>query len=251
MKEKGKVTKLINSFNFKHLENMNNGIFEVEMYKKKVLLDTPIQLGFLILQYAKLRMLEFYYDCLIKYLRPNSFELTEMDTDSMYMSLNRKNLDDCVRDEYKDKYFTELYDRCLDNVDAVWFPRCCCPKHIRLDRRFTGIMKLEFSGDKMISLCSKSYIIEDSNGRQKISCKGVSKKGLEEPMQQFRDTLFNVRTNTSTNMGFRMKNNSMFTYSQDKICFNYFYCKRKVMEDGISTTPLNICLSPYYYHHYF
>ena len=47
MKEKGKVTKLINSFNFKHLENMSNGIFEVEMYKKKVILDTPIQIGFL------------------------------------------------------------------------------------------------------------------------------------------------------------------------------------------------------------
>ena len=75
-------------------------------------------------------MLEFYYDCLIKYLRPNSFELTEMDTDSMYMALNRENLDDCVRDDYKDKYFSELYDRRLDNVDAVWFPRCCCPKHI-------------------------------------------------------------------------------------------------------------------------
>ena len=97
----------------------------------------------------------------------------------------------------------------------------------------------------MISLCSKSYIIEDSSGRQKISCKGVSKKGLEEPMQQFRDTLFNVRTNTSINMGFQMKNNSMFTYSQDKISVNYFYCKRKVMEDGISTTPLNISLSPW------
>ena len=47
MKEKGKVTKLINSFNFKHLENMNNEVFEVEMYNKKVLLDTPIQIGFL------------------------------------------------------------------------------------------------------------------------------------------------------------------------------------------------------------
>ena len=180
MKEKGKVTKLINSFNFKHLENMNNGIFEVEMYKKKVLLDTPIQIGFFILQYAKLRMLEFYHDCLVKYLKPNSFELTEMDTDSMYMALNNISLDECIRDEYKEKYFSELFDRCSDNVDAVWFPRRCCSKHIQLDKRFTGIMKLEFSGDKMISLCSKSYIIEDSNGKQKISCKGVSKKRLEE-----------------------------------------------------------------------
>ena len=42
-----------------------------------------------------------------------------------------------------------------------------------------------------------------------------------------------------------MKDTAMFTYSQDKIGFNYFYCKRKVLEDGISTRPLDICLSPW------
>ena len=64
-------------------------------------------------------------------------------------------------------------------------------------------------------------------------------------MEKFRDTLFNFHTNNSTNMGFPMKDSSMVTYSQEKIGFNYFYCKRKVMEDGISTTPLDICLSPW------
>ena len=140
------------------------------------MLDTPVQIGYFILQYAKLRMLEFYHDCLVKYLNPNSFELTEMDTDSMYMALNRGNLDECVRDEYKPRYISELYDRCSDNKDAVWFPRRCCTKHISLDRRFTGVMKLEFSGDKMISLCSKSYIIEDSTGRQKFHAKGYLRR---------------------------------------------------------------------------
>ena len=97
----------------------------------------------------------------------------------------------------------------------------------------------------MISLCSKSYIIQDSSGTQKISCKGVSKKSLQDPMQKFSDTLFNQHANVSTNMGFRMKDASMFTYSQEKIGFNYFYCKRKVLEDGISTIPLDITLSPW------
>ena len=119
MRDRGKVAKLINSFNFKHLENINNGVFEVEMYKSKISLDTPIQIGFFILQYAKLRMLEFYYDCLIKYLKPNSFELTEMDTDSLYMALNSKNLDGCVRDDINHIYMQELYGRCSDNEEAI------------------------------------------------------------------------------------------------------------------------------------
>ena len=46
-------------------------------------------------------------------------------------------------------------------------------------------------------------------------------------------------------MGFRLKNNSIFTYSQEKIGFNYFYCKRKVLRDGISTVPLDIELCPW------
>ena len=35
------------------------------------------------------------------------------------------------------------------------------------------------------------------------------------------------------------------TYSQTKIGFNYFYCKREVQHDGIRTRPLNITLSPW------
>ena len=69
-------------------------------------------------------------------------------------------------------------------------------------------------------------------------------------MQKFSDTLFNLRTNACTNMGFRMKDSAMFTYSQDKTGFNYFYCKCKVLEDGISTKPLDICLSPWFHKTY-
>ena len=64
-------------------------------------------------------------------------------------------------------------------------------------------MKEEFSGVKMISLCSKSYIIEDENGRHKISCKGVSKKGLVEPMEKFEDTLQSKVVKTLTNVEFK------------------------------------------------
>ena len=85
--DKNKVRKIINSCIFKDMQDIN-GVFEVETYKSRIVMDNPIQIVFFILQYAKLRMLEFYYDCLLKYLRPQSFELTETDTDSLYMSIN-------------------------------------------------------------------------------------------------------------------------------------------------------------------
>ena len=143
------------------------------MYKNQIKMDNPIQIGFFILQYAKLRMLEFYYDCLEKYLKTNSFELTETDTDSIYMALNEVTLAKCMKEEYYETYYKQIYKQCNVHDQAVWFPRKCCDNHIALDRRFTGIFKEEFLGDKMISLCSKSYIIQNKKGKQKISCKGI------------------------------------------------------------------------------
>ena len=58
-------------------------IYEVEMAKRKHrALDLSIQLGYFILQYAKVRMLEFYFDFMDVYVDRSDFEHCEMDTDS-------------------------------------------------------------------------------------------------------------------------------------------------------------------------
>ena len=44
----------------------------------------------------------------------------------------------------------------------------------------------------------------------------------------------------SLNRGFRVRDNAMFTYSQYRNGIPYFYCKRKVNADGISTSPLEL-----------
>ena len=90
-------------------------------------------------------MLKFYYDCLVKYLKANSFELTETDTDNMYVALHTSCLDEYIRDDYVTKFRDEIYRRCSDNQRALWFPRRCCHKHISINRSFTGLMKGEFS----------------------------------------------------------------------------------------------------------
>ena len=218
-------------------------LYEVETYKSRIIIDNPIHIGCFILQYAELCMLEFYYECLMKYMKPNSFELTE--TDSIYMAINKDSLDKCIKSEFKSRYDNDIFGSCSDLSDPISFPRRCCSRHHALDDRFCGAMKLEFSGIKMLSLCSKSYIIEDADGKQKISCKGVSKKNLNQPMDKFEHALQNKTTRHSTNFGFRMKGSNIFTYSQEKIGFNYFYCKREVLSDGVSTRPLNIYLSPW------
>jgi len=47
-------------------------------------------------QLAKLRMLEFYYDFLDRYISRRDFELIQMDTDSNYIAISADKLEDIV-----------------------------------------------------------------------------------------------------------------------------------------------------------
>ena len=68
--------------------------------------DLPLQIGFFTYQYAKLRMLEFYYDFLDRFISKDDFQLLEMDTDSMYMALSQSHLDQLVKEEDKEEHFS-------------------------------------------------------------------------------------------------------------------------------------------------
>jgi hypothetical protein len=54
------------------------------------------------------------------------------------------------------------------------------------------------------------------------------------------DVLLSKKSGSSTNRGFRSMDNQVFTYFQERSGFSYFYPKRKVLEDGVSTAPLEI-----------
>ena len=69
---------------------MTEDTYEVESCKKTIKLKLPIQVGFFVYQYAKLHMLQFYYDFLDKYLDRSDFQMCEMDTDSAYIAISRE-----------------------------------------------------------------------------------------------------------------------------------------------------------------
>ena len=77
----------INDPAFYGMDELGDELFEITMAKRKIRLDLPIQIGFQILQLAKQRMLEFYYDCLAKRFDSARFDLIEMDTDSNYFAI--------------------------------------------------------------------------------------------------------------------------------------------------------------------
>ena len=60
--------------------------------------------GFFVYQYAKLRMLQFYYDFLDKYLDRADFQMCEMDTDSAYIAISGESVESLVKPELKAEF---------------------------------------------------------------------------------------------------------------------------------------------------
>ena len=74
---------------FRKCNQLNEDTFEVEMSKKTITLDLPLQIGRFVYQYAKLRMLQFYYDFIDVFVDHRDFQYCSMDTDCIYGPFHR------------------------------------------------------------------------------------------------------------------------------------------------------------------
>ena len=106
---------------------------EVDHERSKVSHDIPTQLGYTILQGGKLRMLQFYYDCLDYYLDRDDFQLVEIDTDSQYLALSQPidkhkmdtndltyhPLMSMVKPDKLAEFKAMLYNRCNDDWESI------------------------------------------------------------------------------------------------------------------------------------
>ena len=217
---------------FYSLTELPNDYYEVEKTKKKINLDLPVHLGVFILNYAKAQMLEFYYDFLDYYLHHEDFEVLEIDTDSNYLGISAENVEDLIKPELHEEIERNKYN---------WFITPLAPQ----GKHTTGLFKVEFKGDKVIGLCSKSYCTEkypESNkpGQVKFSMKGVNKGQFKNPMPHHEHVWTTKQNFRASNQGIHAKDESMVTYKQNKNALTYFYPKRKVLADGHTTVPQDI-----------
>ena len=127
-----KAHKAIKSKFFKKLNHLNDNLYEIESVKADVEHKEPIFLGFSILQYAKLRMLELNYIFFQKFCYFNSFEEMEMDTDSLYLAVAHVLFEDCIKPD-KTEVWNSIGMNDWSNTFAVdssnnFFPRTRCSK---------------------------------------------------------------------------------------------------------------------------
>ena len=73
---------------------------------------------FVILENAKLRLLEPYYNFFTKFCDVNKFEELEMNTDSLYHALAEKELEDCVKPDLGTEWQRFQSSDCVDSFTA-------------------------------------------------------------------------------------------------------------------------------------
>ena len=182
-------------------------------------------------------MLEFYNDFLDKYINRSDFELCYMDTDSFYLALSGESLRDVVKPELLEEYDKEV---------GKWLATD------KFSERTPGLFKPEFVGTRGVWLTAKCYLVQNeeemyTNKENKYSCKGVSKKQNDMCFKLYKDVLDifqnmsglqEVATDKAISKGFRVHDQAMVTYEQNKLGLSAYYDKRFVLPDGIHTRPI-------------
>ena len=245
--------KLVNDPLFRKQTFLSDSLMEVEMANSKIKWDLPLQIGFFVYNYAKLRMLQFYYDCLLTFVDPSDFELCEMDTDSLYFVISSPSLEHVIRPARRNLFYQTYHNwfpspACDTHRQAfvdtkcageTWVPHSpCWPQRLDSDKRTPGLFKVEHEGDGIVALTSKTYLCFGE--KDKSAAKGLSKTLNKLTKDNYLNVLRTKTSGTGINRGFRTLGNAIYTYEQERASLSYLYLKRKVSSDGRTTAPLDI-----------
>jgi len=91
------------------LTGSQDDVYEIILTKKIITQNMPLQIGCSVFDDSKLRMYEFYYDCVDKYIDRSDFQYIETDTDSAYMALTG-NFEDLIKSELRKTFELDKYN---------------------------------------------------------------------------------------------------------------------------------------------
>ena len=230
-------------------------VYEITSAPRCVYEDLPLHISFFVYQFAKMKMLELRYDFMERFFQRNLWEQLYMDTDSNYMACAVDDLEEALIPEKRREYFAEVhhwlptpacdlhraqYVQCKTDPNGSWDPvPPCCAARAKADTRTPGLFKTEWTGKGLVALCSKTYYgLGDTD---KLSCKGLQKARNSLSYDQYKRVLHSGQRGAGENAGFRvMSNGVVYSYVQTRESLSYFYCKRKVLPDGVNTEPLSV-----------
>jgi hypothetical protein len=224
------ISEAVNNKLFKKLDYIGESVAEIESHKRSCYIDTPVIIGFMILERSKLLLLKLVHYFLAKYFDRNTYCLLECDTDSMYIALSARDLFTLVRRDRRDEFQAEY---------GSWFAKTYCVEHeqnffqtrfegrewresecdscksvTQYDNRTVGKFHLEWEGDGFIGLASKAYYCLGSG--DKFSAKGVNRRMNKITFDHFKLVLSSRQNKSIINKGFRNVDHLHISATEDR-----------------------------------
>lgn len=217
---------LFKSRNWMEIENK----ILCEQDNTSITLDKPIQIGFTVLEFAKLKIYQFYYS-LMHYFP--EVELIYTDTDSLMMWFPYENPQYKLIDSPMCKYFD--FEKTPD-----WFG----VRTVATDK-VSGLWSLE--ADKpivqFVGLRAKTYAIEFADGTTTLKNKGIIKTAVEEETKEpldinrYLECLYSDKDIYIEQYLIRSKLHQISTVSQRKLALSNSDEKRVILADKVTTLP--------------
>lgn len=221
---------LIASGRIKRITEFDHDFIACELKQMTLKFDKPIQVGFTVLELAKLKMYDFHYNFMLQQF--NQAQICYTDTDSFIYKID-------TDDVYED--LKNIVNDPESNVfDTSDYP-CDNPFGFQLrNKKLLGAMKDECCGKIMqefIGLRSKCYSFkcldeEPQNKSKGVKRNVVAKLTMEEYSQSLEDRNLKILKQQYI---FRSDLHRVYTMNINKVALNSNDDKRFILPDGIST----------------
>jgi len=166
------------------------------------------------LDYAKLRMYEFYYGYMMTKFPPESIKLLFTDPNSLCFQLTVDNLYEYIKSDVDKHFDTSNYDE--NNV-----------AYSTKNKMRIGYFKDELAGKQaveFVGLKAKMYSIKMCDDEEKMTCKGVTKYYVKHHLKHelYKHVLFNDIETYSNFNTINSKTHNLFTKENVKKCLSSY-----------------------------
>ena len=223
--ETDKIRRLVASSLYSRQVMFSNDLVRIDMHKSKLILNTPVYTGMMLVDNSKILLYDFFYNELKKQYGP-SCKLLYTDKDSLLLEIET---DDVNKDIESNK---NLYDT-SDYQEGH-------PLKSNANKKVLGKMKDECAGTPIaecVCLRPKMYSILKADEKIIKKAKGVKECIVNKQImhEQYKETLFGTKQLWHGMNILRSERREIYGMHVNKTLLSPFDSKRWIADDGIHT----------------
>ena len=199
------LRRLVNKPTFQAIRVFDSNLAAVQLYRQNVKLNKPIAVGYSVLEMAKMKMYDWFYDVLLKGFSDFNVRLLMSDTDSFLVHIENKQ--ETAANSFEAVLHKHRHEFDLSAVEG--------PLQDQTNKEMPGKMKIQLPKEvclESVVLSSKCYSILTDRGSHS-AMKGVSGKLQHE---QYKDCILNEKCHIGRVKSIKHQGQSLYHVSTER-----------------------------------